>query len=75
MVVADQGSEVDRAELSILCVLSTKLEPLAPADLILELEHAGFHNSDIRAAIWYLLDRHHLKLTPDLRLALRRPAA
>ncbi|MGI8485876.1 MAG: hypothetical protein ACR2OU_16655 [Thermomicrobiales bacterium] len=66
---------MERTEITILHLLGTKEEPLAPADLIAELECAGFPNSDIRAAIWYLLDRHHVHLTIDLRLALPRAAA
>ena len=74
MIVGRQSS-VDRAEIDILHLLRTRTEPLAPADLISELERAGFLNADIRAAIWYLLDRHRVKLTLDLRLALPRSAA
>ena len=72
---SDTGTDMERAELNILHILSTRDAPLAPAELIAELEGAGFLNSDIRAAIWYLLDRHHLRLTIDLRLALPRAAA
>ncbi|MGI8406675.1 MAG: hypothetical protein ACR2OE_18255 [Thermomicrobiales bacterium] len=77
MVVGTRQSDSDmeRAELNILHILSTKDAPLAPADLIAELEGDGFLNADIRAAIWYLLDRHHVNLTIDLRLALPRAAA
>jgi hypothetical protein len=74
-VIVERQSSVDKAEIDILHLLGTRSEPLAPADLILELERAGLLDADIRAAIWYLLDHHRVNLTTDLRLALPRTAA
>ncbi|HWV35110.1 MAG TPA: hypothetical protein VNZ55_05720 [Thermomicrobiales bacterium] len=72
LVLAERQSEVDRAESNILQVLGQKNAPFPPAELITELERGGFRNADIRAAIWYLLDRHKLDLTLDLKLVLAR---
>ncbi|MGB3329462.1 MAG: hypothetical protein WBA46_10940 [Thermomicrobiales bacterium] len=58
------------AEQSVLAALLASSLPLAPAEIIRELESAGFRNPDIRSAIWHLLDRHRIRLTRDLRLVL-----
>jgi len=60
----------DPAELTIVDALQARTEPFPPADLIAQLEAAGFPNPDIRAAIWRLLDRHRIQLTVDLRLTM-----
>ncbi|MGC4107945.1 MAG: hypothetical protein QM753_16600 [Thermomicrobiales bacterium] len=69
---ADDGFGL--AEQSVLAALQATASPLAPADLIRELECAGFRNPEIRSAIWHLLDRHRVRLTRDLRLVLPVPA-
>jgi len=58
------------AEQSVLAALHATASPIAPAQLIRELESAGFRNPEIRSAIWHLLDRHRIRLTLDLRLIL-----
>ncbi|MGN6032921.1 MAG: hypothetical protein ACTHQE_14800 [Thermomicrobiales bacterium] len=59
-----------QAEQSVLAALHAADGPLPPADLIRDLECAGFRNPEIRSAIWHLLDRHRVRLTRDLRLVL-----
>jgi hypothetical protein len=54
----------------VLAALHAASEALTPAELIRDLERAGFRNPDIRSAIWHLLDRHRIRLTRDLRLTL-----
>jgi hypothetical protein len=66
----DPGTALGHAERSVLAALVATTDPVAPADLIRELECAGFRNPEIRSAIWHLLDRHRVRLTRDLRLVL-----
>lgn len=66
----EPGTAFGLAELSVLAALQGAADAVAPADLIRELESAGFRNPEIRSAIWHLLDRHRIRLTCDLRLIL-----
>jgi len=66
----DAAGGLAPAEQSVLAALHATDGPLCPADLIRELECAGFRNPEIRSAIWHLLDRHRIRLTRDLRLVL-----
>lgn len=67
---ADPMGSFGLAEQAVLGALRTASGPLCPADLIRELECMGFRNSEIRSAIWHLLDRHRIRLTRDLTLVL-----
>jgi hypothetical protein len=67
---ADLGGTLGATEQSVLAALLATACPMAPAEIIRELESAGFRNPDIRSAIWHLLDRHRIRLTRDLRLVV-----
>ncbi|MGN6484583.1 MAG: hypothetical protein ACTHMX_09270 [Thermomicrobiales bacterium] len=70
-VGSETGTAFGMVEQSVLAALRVATGAVAPADLIRDLEGAGFRNPDIRSAIWHLLDRHRIRLTCDLRLTLR----
>lgn len=69
-LTGDSGGALGLTEQSVLAALHARVCPIAPAEIIRELESAGFRNPDIRSAIWHLLDRHRIRLTRDLRLVL-----
>lgn len=66
-VAAD--AQVEQAEADIRSFVASVDAPANPADLIQQLTQSGLPESVVRIAIWLLIDRHEIELTPDLRLA------
>jgi hypothetical protein len=69
-VGSTQRADGDMIEANIIDALERQTEPFHPYELIVQLEAAGFRNADVRAAIWFLLDRQRVRLTTDLRLVM-----
>jgi hypothetical protein len=68
MVLAD-GTLVD-AEQKVLRILAEAETDYDAAVLISQLRTDGYTDEIARAAIWYLIDRMKIELTPSLDLAL-----
>jgi hypothetical protein len=60
-------------EQEILNTLNEAREPYAPKELIDELTRRNFSDEIIRRAIWYLVDRKQIRLTPEFRFAALEP--
>jgi hypothetical protein len=63
------NDEIDQAERQILLELQRNPGLRRPREVINKIrdEH-GLSDSALRAAIWYLIDRNLIALTPDLRV-------
>ncbi|MDQ3043952.1 MAG: hypothetical protein M3R06_02200 [Chloroflexota bacterium] len=73
MVLTEE--QLEQTELQVLSVLESSVSPYPPLQLIDRLKKDKMiPESLIRAAIWYLIDRNEVELTPDRRLRrLGRP--
>lgn len=68
MVLKDELlNEVER---EVLATLRREGRALAPLELIALLKDRGYPDDTIRTAIWYLIDRMELTLTPAFDLAI-----
>jgi hypothetical protein len=57
-------------ENAVLETLREARYPYAPKDLIERLKDRGYPDDIIRTAIWYLVDRMQVSLTPEFHFAL-----
>lgn len=69
-MVADPRFE--QAEADIRTIVGSAPAPSRPLDLIRRVMEAGVPEYYVRIALWHLIDRHEVELTPDLLLILSR---
>jgi DNA-binding transcriptional regulator PaaX len=62
------SQEIDRAQEQILDYLQKHGSAVDPSSVTSEIKGLGIDESLIRAAIWFLLDRHKISLTSNLQL-------
>ena len=62
---------VDEAESEILELLRRQDGPIAVSELTRQALTKGLDDPSIVSAIWFLIDRHQIKLTYDLKLVIR----
>ncbi len=60
---------LEQAETKIRQTVQGSNEAYSPIELIRHLTREGMGEDIVRVAIWYLLDRHEIELTPDWKLA------
>jgi hypothetical protein len=70
MVLAND--ELQRAEESILLIIESASEPFTASALFARLAKDDISELLARAAIWYLIDKDKIELTPDRRLSMAR---
>ena len=70
MVAVDR--ELREVEQELLATLQEAGGPYAPAKLIDDLKRSGRREDVIRAAMWFLIDRGLIWLTPDRKLSPAR---
>lgn len=63
MVLEDK--QLDQTETQVLAELDRSGKPYHPRELIDHLRAQDVSEALARAAIWYLIDRHEVELTPD----------
>jgi hypothetical protein len=61
--------ELHEVEQELLATLQASGMPYPPAKLIAELKRSGRREDLIRAAMWFLIDRGLIQLTPDRKLS------
>jgi hypothetical protein len=60
---------------AIMDKISRADAPYRPARLISELKGAGLNEQVIRSAMWQLIDRRQLSISPDRKLVRDEPAS
>lgn len=63
MVLEDR--QLDQTESRVLAELESSGQPYPPRELINRLREQNISEALVRAAIWYLIDRHQVELTRD----------
>ena len=66
--MAATSESVRRAERAILDLLEVQSAPISPQDVKTKALQRGVDGSVIVSAIWFLIDRHKIILTDDLKL-------
>lgn len=61
-----------QAEAGIRAIVRAAPAPSSPRDLINRVIEEGVPEYFVRIALWHLIDRHEVELTPDLLLAPSR---
>jgi hypothetical protein len=61
--------ELEIAEARIRAIVDQAREPVQPRDMIADLTREGLPEYFVRIAIWTLIDRREIELTPELTLA------
>ena len=74
----EDSALLEQVESAIVTKLETSSNGYDAAAMIDELRDHGYSDSIVRAALWYLIDRMTIRLTPTLDLSLAersQPAA